>query len=76
DMLIVMFSDLTIVQIFDVFGYLLFMFSNVQELLGIQFSCYSAKAALNRINDLLELEEEDRPVSKVNPFHETRAVDV
>ncbi len=75
-MLMVMFSDLTIGQIFSVFGYLWFMLSPVQELLGIQFSWYSAKAALKRINDLLELEEEDRPVSKVNPFNETREVDV
>ncbi|EGQ7814840.1 ABC transporter ATP-binding protein [Vibrio parahaemolyticus] len=75
-MLMVMFSDLTIGQIFAVFGYLWFMLSPVQELLGIQFSWYSAKAALKRINDLLELEEEDRPVSKVNPFNEMREVDV
>ncbi|EOW4146104.1 ABC transporter ATP-binding protein [Vibrio parahaemolyticus] len=75
-MLMVMFSDLTIGQIFAVFGYLWFMLSPVQELLGVQFSWYSAKAALKRINDLLELEEEDRPVSKVNPFNETREVDV
>ncbi|HAS6777617.1 TPA: ABC transporter ATP-binding protein [Vibrio parahaemolyticus] len=75
-MLMVIFSDLTIGQIFAVFGYLWFMLSPVQELLGIQFSWYSAKAALKRINDLLELEEEDRPVSKVNPFSETREVDV
>ena len=75
-MLMVMFSDLTIGQIFAVFGYLWFMLSPVQELLGIQFSWYSAKAALKRINDLLELEEEHRPVSKVNPFKENREVDV
>ncbi|MDK9757281.1 ABC transporter ATP-binding protein/permease [Vibrio sp. D173a] len=75
-MLMVMFSDLTIGQIFAVFGYLWFMLSPVQELLGIQFSWYSAKAALKRINDLLELEEEHRPVSKVNPFKDNREVDV
>ncbi|MCQ9070560.1 ABC transporter ATP-binding protein [Vibrio alginolyticus] len=75
-MLMVMFSDLTIGQIFAVFGYLWFMLSPVQELLGIQFSWYSAKAALKRINDLLELEEEQRPVPKVNPFKEVREVDV
>ncbi|ELA9083591.1 ABC transporter ATP-binding protein [Vibrio alginolyticus] len=75
-MLMVMFSDLTIGQIFAVFGYLWFMLSPVQELLGIQFSWYSAKAALKRINDLLELEEEQRPVPKVNPFKEGREVDV
>ncbi|KIP65401.1 ABC transporter ATP-binding protein [Vibrio harveyi] len=75
-MLMVMFSDLTIGQIFAVFGYLWFMLSPVQELLGIQFSWYSAKAALKRINDLLELEEEHRPVSKVDPFKENKEVDV
>lgn len=75
-MLMVMFSDLTIGQIFAVFGYLWFMLSPVQELLGIQFSWYSAKAALKRINDLLVLEEEQRPVPKVNPFKENREVDV
>ncbi|CAH6781231.1 ABC transporter ATP-binding protein [Vibrio chagasii] len=75
-MLMVLFSDLTIGQIFAVFGYLWFMLGPVQELLGIQFSWYSAKAALQRINDLLQLEEERRPVSKVNPFHDDKEVTV
>lgn len=75
-MLMVLFSDLTIGQIFAVFGYLWFMLSPVQELLGIQFSWYSAKAALKRINALLDLEEEHRPQSKVNPFTDDREVDV
>ncbi|ARP38328.1 ABC transporter ATP-binding protein [Vibrio syngnathi] len=75
-MLMVLFSDLTIGQIFAVFGYLWFMLGPVQELLGIQFSWYSAKAALQRINDLLQLEEEKRPISKVNPFNEDQEVTV
>ncbi|OED73279.1 ABC transporter ATP-binding protein [Vibrio splendidus ZS-139] len=75
-MLMVLFSDLTIGQIFAVFGYLWFMLGPVQELLGIQFSWYSAKAALQRINDLLLLEEEKRPISKVNPFSEEKEVTV
>ena len=75
-MLMVLFSDLTIGQIFAVFGYLWFMLGPVQELLGIQFSWYSAKAALKRINELLTLEEEHRPVSKVNPFSENKEVSV
>ncbi|AUI86169.1 ABC transporter ATP-binding protein [Vibrio azureus] len=75
-MLMVLFSDLTIGQIFAVFGYLWFMLSPVQELLGIQFSWYSAKAALQRINQLLVLEEEHRPESKVNPFISDQEVDV
>ncbi|MEH0740950.1 ABC transporter ATP-binding protein [Vibrio cholerae] len=75
-MLMVLFSDLTIGQIFAVFGYLWFMLSPVQELLGIQFSWYSAKAALTRINTLLSIGEEQRPVSTVNPFTPDREVDV
>ncbi|ELL4670332.1 ABC transporter ATP-binding protein [Vibrio fluvialis] len=75
-MLMVVISDLTIGQIFAVFGYLWFMLSPVQELLGIQFSWYSAKAALTRINELLQLEEEHRPPSKVNPFTDEREVEV
>ncbi|NIY92403.1 ABC transporter ATP-binding protein [Vibrio diazotrophicus] len=75
-MLMVVFSDLSIGQMFAVFGYLWFMLSPVQELLSIQFSWYSAKAALGRINTLLDLEEEHRPASKVNPFTEDREVEV
>ncbi|WP_436322417.1 ABC transporter ATP-binding protein [Vibrio cidicii] len=75
-MLMVLFSDLTIGQIFAVFGYLWFMLTPVQELLSIQFSWYSAKAALTRINALLELEEEHRPISKVNPFFNEGEVEV
>ncbi|WP_159739153.1 ABC transporter ATP-binding protein [Vibrio atypicus] len=75
-MLMVLFSDLTIGQIFAVFGYLWFMLSPVQELLGIQFAWFSAKAALGRINNLLDLEEEHRPKSKVNPFNNRDNVDI
>ncbi|MCL9776727.1 ABC transporter ATP-binding protein [Vibrio methylphosphonaticus] len=75
-MVMVLFSDLTIGQIFAVFGYLWFMLGPVQELLGIQFSWYSAKAALVRINSLLDLEEEAKTVSKINPFLDGKQVDV
>ncbi|MDE1311134.1 ABC transporter ATP-binding protein/permease [Vibrio aestuarianus] len=75
-MLMVLFSDLTIGQIFAVFGYLWFMLGPVQELLGIQFSWYSAKAAFTRINTLLSLDEEPRPISKINPFTQQKQVDV
>ena len=75
-MLMVVFSDLSIGQMFAVFGYLWFMLSPVQELLSIQFSWYSAKAALGRINTLLDLEEEYRPLSKVNPFTDDKEVEV
>ncbi|CAM3634724.1 ABC transporter ATP-binding protein [Vibrio aquimaris] len=75
-MLMVLFSDLTIGQIFAVFGYLWFMLGPVQELLGIQFSWYSAKAAMQRINSLLSLDEELRPTSTINPFKPNSQVEV
>lgn len=57
-MIMVLFSDLTIGQIFAVFGYLWFMLGPIQELLGIQYAWFSASAAMKRLNVLLELEEE------------------
>ncbi|WP_105902122.1 ABC transporter ATP-binding protein [Vibrio gangliei] len=75
-MLMVVFSDLTIGQIFAVFGYLWFMLGPVQELLSVQFSWYSAKAALQRINLLLQMEEEQRPASTTNPFQAGKAMDI
>lgn len=75
-MLMVLFSDLTIGQIFAVFGYLWFMLGPVQELLGVQFSFYSAKAALQRINHLLVMDEEYRSPCQNSPFDNNQAVDI
>ncbi|OAN18769.1 ABC transporter ATP-binding protein [Photobacterium jeanii] len=75
-MLMVIFSDLTIGQMFAVFGYLWFMLSPVQELLGIQFAWYSASAAMQRLNGLMALEEEVRPVATVNPFKPNHALSI
>lgn len=74
-MLMVLFSDLSIGQIFAVFGYLWFMLSPIQELLGIQYAWFSASAAMKRLNGLLALEEEqvlenkgEDPLAKRNTF--------
>lgn len=75
-MLMVFFSDLTIGQMFAVFGYLWFMLSPVQELLGIQYSWYGAKAALKRLNSLLELEEEPRNEHGKDPFSASNSLDI
>lgn len=75
-MLMVLFSDLTIGQMFAVFGYLWFMLGPVQELLGIQFAWYSASAAMQRLNGLIALEEEFRPTPKVNPFNEGESLQI
>jgi len=67
-MLIVVFSDLTIGQMFAVFGYLWFMLTPVQEIINIQYSYYSAKAALQRVNKLFALSKEPNYPHQLNPF--------
>ncbi|WP_026959282.1 MULTISPECIES: ABC transporter ATP-binding protein [Aliagarivorans] len=67
-MLMVLLSDLSIGEIFAVFGYLWFMLTPVQELLNMQYGWFGAKAAIARINQLLqmpELEEDAVPDSAV-----------
>ncbi|EAS64640.1 ABC transporter ATP-binding protein/permease [Photobacterium angustum] len=75
-MLMVLFSGLSIGEMLAVFSYLWFMLGPVQELLGIQFSWYSASAAMQRLNTLLALEEEVRPTATVYPFNHNEALDI
>ena len=75
-MLMVIFSGLTIGQMFAVFGYLWFMMAPVQEVLNIQYAFYNAKAALGRINELIKLDlEPDYPHIK-NPFKNKNTVGI
>ena len=67
-MIMVIFSGLSIGQMFAVFGYLWYMMGPVQEVLNIQYAFYNANAALSRINNLLTLEKEPNYPHKVNPF--------
>jgi len=67
-MLMVVFSDLSIGQMFAVFGYLWFMMGPVQEILNIQFSFYSASAAVTRLNNLFSMKQEQQYPSNINPF--------
>lgn len=52
-----------------VFGYLWFMMAPVQELLNIQYAFYAAKAALYRINNLVDLPLEPQYPHLKNPFN-------
>ena len=67
-MVLVLLTDLTIGQMFAVYAYLWFMMNPVQEILSIQYSYYSANAALERINRLLGLQQEPVYRHKINPF--------
>lgn len=67
-MVLVLFTDLSIGEMFAVYAYLWFMMNPVQEILGIQYSFYAANAALERINRLLRLQQEPVYPHRVNPF--------
>lgn len=75
-MMMVIFSGLTIGQMFAVFGYLWFMMAPVQEILNIQYAFYNAKAALARINKLLELKQEPNYPHIINPFENKNTVGI
>jgi len=73
---LVLMGDLTIGQIFAIFGYLWFMLSPIQDLLNIQYSWFSASAAIKRLNNILNLPEEVKPVATVDPFVDKQSFDV
>ena len=73
-MLMVVFSDLSIGQMIAVYAYLWFMMTPVQEILGIQYSYYAAKAAMKRLNALLKLDTEPQYPHRQNPFADKHTV--
>lgn len=75
-MMMVIFSGLSIGQMFAVFGYLWFMMAPVQEVLNIQYAFYNAKAALARINALIKLKQEPDYPHIINPFEDKHTVGV
>ncbi len=68
-MIMVLYTDLTVGQIFAVFSYLWFMMGPVQDLLNMQYSFYAATAALKRINRMLSLGGKPEPQGSINPFN-------
>lgn len=73
-MLMVIFSDLSVGQMFAVFGYLWFMMGPVQEVLNIQYAYYGANGALQRINRLFRLRDEPQYPHLNNPFEGKQSV--
>jgi len=67
-MFMVLYSDLTIGQMLAVFAYLWFMMAPVQEILHIQYAYHAARAALNRINQLMDVGLEPHYPHEKNPF--------
>lgn len=75
-MLMVLYSDLTIGEMLAVFGYLWFMMAPVQEILSIQQGFYAARGALNRVNQLRQLNTEPQYPHLHNPFAGVKTVAV
>ena len=75
-MLMVIYSNLTVGEMLAVFGYLWFMMGPVQEILGIQYAFYGAKAALDRVNVLNSLNQEPQYPHIQNPFLTSKTVGI
>jgi ATP-binding cassette subfamily C protein len=66
--LAVAFSDLSIGMMLAVFGYLWYMVTPVQDILGIQYALHNARAAVARINEVFEMPTEPEYPHRANPF--------
>ncbi len=73
-MVMVLYSDLSIGEMLAVFAYLWFMMAPVQEILNIQYAFHGAKAALSRINQVMDVDLEPIFPHKKNPFHTTTSI--
>ena len=75
-LLMVVYSDLTIGEMMAVSGYLWFMMAPVQEVLGIQYGFYGAKAAVERINQFCQAEDEPIYPHLTDPFNGKETVGI
>jgi len=66
--LMVVFSDLSLGLMVAIFSYLWQMMGPVQELLEMRFSFFAARAALDRVNRLLQFREEPHSGGCADPF--------
>jgi len=66
--LAVAFSDLSIGMMLAVFGYLWYMVTPVQDILGIQYALHNARAAIDRINEAIDMPVEPDFPHLENPF--------
>ena len=67
-MIMVLFSNLSLGEMFAVLGYLWFMVTPLQDFLQIIFTYQNANSALERLNALLTLKQEPQYEHKENPF--------
>ena len=72
----VVYSDLTVGEMIAVSGYLWFMMAPVQEILGMQYAYYGARAALDRLNQFCAHQQEPVYPHLHNPFDDRETVGV
>ncbi len=72
-LLLVAYSDLSIGLMFAMFGYIWFIMTPIQDLLSIQYSYASAKAAMERINKIFHLRVEENGTKSLDG---TQGVDI
>ena len=65
-LLLVVYSDLSIGMMFAMFGYIWFIMTPVQDLLGFQYSYAAAMSAIERINKVLALKTEASGTQKLD----------
>ncbi len=75
-MFMVLYSDLSIGEMLAVYAYLWFMMTPVQEILNIQYAYLAAKAALTRINRLMDVGLEPRYPHQRDPFVGVTTTDI
>ncbi len=74
--LAVAYSDLSIGLMLAIFGYLWFMMTPIQDIITIQYAFKNADIALQRINDLLQLQPEPIYPHLQNPFKEAKPIQI
>ncbi len=65
-LLMVVYSDLSIGMMLAMFAYIWFIINPVNDILSFQYFYSTAKAALNRINKILQLKQEPRGIESFN----------
>ncbi|WP_263832582.1 ABC transporter ATP-binding protein [Sulfurospirillum oryzae] len=75
---VVAYSDLSIGSMLAIFGYLWVMMPPIQDILNIQYTYHNAGKALDRINEIMRLNTEERGLHVKNPFSQnsTNAIEV
>ena len=67
-LLLVAYSDLSIGMMFAMFGYIWFIMTPVQDILSMQYSYASAKAAIERLNKIFSLKTESSSHKTLDTF--------